>query len=433
MKNRKSFVLAVWWVAACLLMGVMILCFADKDERESQTENRMLQAFPTLTFESFYTGEFFSDFESYMSDAFFGRNELVSFSNSIVGLFSAQTPEDIALLNTDEQAVIDFSGEDDADNNEDDISNQVNDPGDDDSHSVTDEKYVYSYFILANGSRKQLYQLKMDKIKQVAKALDQYADELDGKGKVYYTQVPLAATANWYYEEDKYVGWGSDMEAEMAALTGDGVVVFNTIDILEPHLSAGEHCWHYLDHHWTTLGAYYVCAEMIESQGVPMVDYYDFDYKVISGEEVENGVRDSFDALYPLWPIQSKLLTRITEEKDTVFVNYNKRNYRTYLNGLTTPWRKMTTGANTGRNCLVIGDSFANAFCLYLTPYYDEVHMTDVRYNEFSFSSAGGTIAELMEYHDIDDVYIIMSDANSVNAGTQHTRLSYCLMGGEED
>ena len=95
-------------------------------------------------------------------------------------------------------------------------------------------------------------------------------------------------------------------------------------------------------------------------------------------------------------------------------MNYDSSTYTAYMNNSRRPWRRVITGANTGRRALVICDSFGNAFAPYLLPYYDEVHMTDFRNDYYNKREAGGSIGELMEYHQIDDVYIVTSTANGL-------------------
>ena len=42
--------------------------------------------------------------------------------------------------------------------------------------------------------------------------------------------------------------------------------------------------------------------------------------------------------------------------------------------------------------------------------------MTDLRASYFKQSEAGGTIAELLKYHQIDDIYVVLSTSNGVNS-----------------
>ena len=185
--------------------------------------------------------------------------------------------------------------------------------------------------------------------------------------------------------------------------------------ILEPHIAAGEKMFYQTDHHWTAEGAYIVASEMMKAQGLPVVPYEEYDYKAIrSKARTKKGVRDTFNALYPLLPARSLIVTNRTNETELPLMNYSVPTYRTFMNNTRKPWRRIITGFNTGRRALVICDSFGNAFAPYLLPYYDEVHMADFRKGDFDKKLAGGSMGELMQYFGIDDVYIVTSTANGL-------------------
>ena len=101
-------------------------------------------------------------------------------------------------------------------------------------------------------------------------------------------------------------------------------------------------------------------------------------------------------------------------------------NYLAYLQGTQTPWRRIVGGAVTGRNALVLADSFGNCFAPFLLPYYDEVHMADLRKGNFSWEDAGYSVGEYMDYYGIDDVYVVLSTASGLNYNfTQKYLLQY--------
>ena len=208
--------------------------------------------------------------------------------------------------------------------------------------------------------------------------------------------------------------------------TDDGVYVINAPAVLESHID--EDIYFPIDHHWSALGAYYLCEEVITMQGLPMMPYNEYNYKIKYGYNVSNTVKGWFDIMYPLQNVSSQLLYEDSVQ-NTKFMDYSANTYGAYLGGRVVPWSKYITGFNTGRKALVIGDSFANAFTPYLCPYYDEVHATDVRKGYYDAPKAGGWIAELMKKYNIDDVYIVVSYANAANSATSYERLEACLYG----
>ena len=94
MKHKLSFIVALWWVILCLIGGVFLLGTSDKQPRLSESENRMLAGFPKLSAASLASGEFMTDFESFLSDAFFGRDALVRTSDRLLGAFSVLSRDD---------------------------------------------------------------------------------------------------------------------------------------------------------------------------------------------------------------------------------------------------------------------------------------------------------------------------------------------------
>ena len=118
--------------------------------------------------------------------------------------------------------------------------------------------------------------------------------------------------------------------------------------------------------------------------------------------------------LYPLLPVNSLVMSDTDQFTEISLMNYNSTTYRSFMNNTRLPWRKIITGANTGRRALVLCDSFGNAFTPYLLPYYEEVHMADFRKGSYSKSAVGGSIGQMIQKYGIDDVYIVTSTANGL-------------------
>ena len=85
MKNRRSFAAAIWWILACLIAGVFLMCTSDKEGKISEVENRMLQGFPKLSVQTVINDEFTTGFESHLSDSFFARDDIISFTDGLLG------------------------------------------------------------------------------------------------------------------------------------------------------------------------------------------------------------------------------------------------------------------------------------------------------------------------------------------------------------
>ena len=86
MKKRFSFVCIYLCLLTLLVCGAAELLSPDKGERLSESENRMLAAFPALSAGSVADGSFMSGFESYLSDAFPFRDGAADFTDAVMKL-----------------------------------------------------------------------------------------------------------------------------------------------------------------------------------------------------------------------------------------------------------------------------------------------------------------------------------------------------------
>ena len=438
MKRKTSFAVAIWWVLACAIAGIFLMCTSEKESRVSEAENRMLQGFPKLSLETVFNDEFTTQFDAFLADSFFGRDGVVSFTNGLLDTFSVLSKDDAmaaktaemesdlqnANLQVEEEVSLDqIPGVVDTSVSEAAPAVEEDEPEEDGELIVADGEvpitadHSYLYFEMTDGSLKKIYTYDRDDIATYADTLRIMQGYLPADGNILFTQVPLASIANrWSTQQDEYAGWGSSVEMMLEdCLQGtERIHVFSTYDILEPYITGDTPMFYTTDHHWSAEGAYKVAAEMFEKLGLPVIPYEEYSYKSILSEKSEGGVKDTFNVLYPLLPAHSYIMTDRANAEEIDLMNYSSTTYRSFMNKTRLPWRKIDTGANTGRKCLVLCDSFGNAFTPYLLPYYDEVHMADFRKGSYSKSQAGGSIGAMIQYHGIDDVYIITSTANGL-------------------
>ena len=275
----------------------------------------------------------------------------------------------------------------------------------------------YLWYDMPDGSYTVNYTYENDKIAVYAETLRRMQRYLPADGVICFTQVPLSSMARrWTSQRESYVGWGSSVETVLEnCLEGtERIYVFSTYDILEPYMQKTSRLFYHTDHHWSAEGAYLVFAEMMKRQNVPVIPYDEYEYKANPGKKTRTGNYDTFNVLYPLLPGHSYVIRHVDEATEIDLMNYKTGSYLAFMNSTQLPWRRVVTGANTGRKALVICDSFGNAFTPYLLPYYDEVHMCDFRYDRFDKDEVGGSIGFMLSYYRIDDVYIITSTANGL-------------------
>ena len=281
----------------------------------------------------------------------------------------------------------------------------------------------YLYLIEQDGNKLVNYEYPSENIMTFANSLNYLKGMLPEDGEIHYMQVPVAAVGvRLCVQSARFSGWESTMEDALQSQVVNGVYIHNAPAILNDHLAGGEmDLYYFTDHHWSAKGAWYALEAVMQSRGMPVVGYDEYEHQRKRMGVNDSGREDWIEAMYPLAPVHGVIIKHLDQEKESVLINYQSRNYIAYLNGTETPWRRFDTGYGTDRKALVICDSFGNAFVPYLLPYYDEVHMTDLRRDYFDPEVAGGTFAQLVDYHQIDDIYVILSTSNGINSSNSLT------------
>ena len=421
MKRKASFILLY---AAILLLGglgLLLLLTGEKESRVSEKENRMLAGFPKCSLETLLDGSLMSGVESYLSDGMFERDAIVDLTAAISERFSVGKKEEASL----EEQVASYAEDEEspAAATEPLTTPAAEQTGASPSAEPAEEAALHTgslWRIKTDGSRAEVYSFPVENLQNAIDVLNAYREILPENGNVFFTEVPFPGIGT-SLQNGSYIGWGSDVEEILNEHTREGVFSLSTLEVLEEHLLSGEYLYFRTDHHWTPRAACYTVRAFLAVLGIPSADYGDYKYYTyndFAGSGAQNGssLRDTIDVLDPLLPTKSYLVGA-SGEKDAPFMVTGRHSYLAYLSGTLGPWRRFETGADTGRKCLVISDSYGNCFIPYLMPYYDEVHSVDLRKSYFDLASGKWTVSEYAELNGIDDIYIILSTASSLNAG----------------
>ncbi len=465
MKHRFTFYLTYGCVVLFGMLGILLLLFGEKSPRPSEEENRTLAGFPSFSFGSVGDGSFMRGIEDYLSDGMPGRSRIVSKTASWLSALSLAA--DDADANTFEAVEAFGEGDGEPDpvptrSSEGDVitapsgtpeqalptppqpsaAPELSDtPSPDASHAPRETatpktpvgiRTVKFRQLRADGTAREPYTFDRDAINNAIGVFNAFRDALPEDGHVFFTQIPFPDIA-FPLQEGKYVGWECELEAMLEANTKEGVIVVSTLDVLEAPLLAGEDLYFRTDHHWKPRAACYVAQAMLARIGIDAFSYDDYTYNRLSGfygSKVSNNPElkqtlppDTVDVMLPSLPVKGFVIDWDGSERSTPYIVTDRASYRAYLNGTVGPWRRYETGVDCGRKALVIGDSYICCFVPYLTPYYEEVHTTDLRKDYYDASHRTWTIREYIEKNGIDDVYLILSTASGLNSEYLNTYL----------
>ena len=291
-----------------------------------------------------------------------------------------------------------------------------------DRGSDKSEEKAYIYLVEADGTKKQLAWYYKRFIRDGAYQLNRLAALLPEGGQMYVVQAQRGEYVVQYtLDLDRYVAYESEIEDYLEPLLDERISVFRCMDILEPHIRAGEYVYFYTDHHWTPLGAYYIHKAMIEAQGEKAVPYAENrltrqsgSYRGSNAEKIEQylpqGTKDYVEEVEPSLAFDFYRVQNISELTSLSLNNPDLKGYQALLWLNLRPWKMIRSYENNGRKMLLVCDSMGMAFAPFMAYYYDEVHVVRPHSTYYSVEEAGGTIKEYIDYWGIDDIYVVQSN-----------------------
>lgn len=464
MANKKKLSAKVYialWMLLLVSLGIYYLFLAPRDSEFSQEENRYLAAFPAVTAENIFSGNFSTEIENYLLDHFPGRSTVISATSRVQNMLSFATHDEYLLIaevlddakdtgvqQSDLDALL-------ADLNktateptqpetvpattepaetltetEPPVTEPVEDPPITPKPEASLEDYpatVGMYMDIGKGER-AMQRYMRNNVAAVTAVLNKYAQLLPENGKLMFTLGPHSNMVNQYVNAEERISFYSTWDEVVNGLGDDNVYAFDSTEIFAEQIEAGEYVSFRVDHHWTPRGAYFIYEQMIEQAGKDPCSYYDdFDITIEENfrgtyfrnypDQYYNVEPDTLELLMPKIGVEYRCFTAPGEYKVKDFLDMNASKsdrYAVYLGGPGGPWRYVECDNEETENCLVLTDSYGLTMIPFLTNNYKQVHYYDPRY--YQYSPVGNTVAEMIEEYNIQDVYVIAADFNSFDS-----------------
>jgi hypothetical protein len=446
MKRKLSFLLLYGSLVLFAGLGALLLVFGEKAPHASLAENRMLAGFPAFSRETVQDGSFMLGLEDYLSDNVPQRESLVAWVDVLLDRLALpagpeEEDDDGAALSALVQGLPEAEATPaptpepsftpaptaTAAPAPDETAQPVPEtPTPAPEKDLSDIPACTFTMTRADGSVRTVYTFPPENIRRAVRMLNAYRAALPEDGRVFFAQPPFPSLG-LKLVDGVCTAWGSDLEDTVNAYSNDGVYMVSVQRVLEAPLLAGENLYFRTDHHWTPRAACYTLNAILRTQGVDPKPYDNYTFRVNrtfygSGATSDPSIRsttapDTLEVLLPDTPVKGYRIywDRHEEEAPLIFTKYN--NYMVFLGGNLGPWRRFETGVDSGRKCLLIGDSFSNCFLPFLVPYYGTVYACDVRTGYFDERNMRWSISDYIRENGIDDVYIVYSTANGVNTG----------------
>ncbi len=345
----------------CGFLGVIFIANALTPDKEfSEVENRALAQRPTLTLSDlapqnlvedkgdFYTGKFMADYETYTNDQFIFRDAWVAAKAYAEKLIGKKENNDVYFC---------------------------------------DDSTLISRFDEPNWTR----------VDKNVTQIDKFIDKVDVP-----VAVGLIPTQAYVWADKLPEGAPNYDQREVWSkvadvLSGKATLVDGLWSTLSEHKD--EAIFYRTDHHWTSLGAYYGYAAVMDSLGlgdqvVPLSDYTkttvstEFYGTVFSSSGVRWVKPDEMDTYVPEDGITVSSQTCdaqwnvLTDEPRPLYdKSYleKKDKYSMFLGG-NQPLAVVKTGNTDKPKLLIIRDSYTDSLVPFLTPHFSEIHLIDLRY-----------------------------------------------------
>lgn len=429
---------------ASATLGLFLLLFAPKDGGVSETENRALQAFPEAGVSAVLSGTFMDEFESYLSDAFPARERMIALSDAMMSLFGeADAQEEAKKLFLEEQGLA-------GDEAPETLSSETETPAAAEPASAAqpetaapadapaaEARGAALWLVRSDGTIKYVEQYSPETVEHVARVVNRYRDALGADGRLFLVNSPASDVANDLLDKHRYADWGYDLDEAMQPLLHDGARIYSVPKILEPWRGEGA-MFSTSDLHWYVKTAWRVSNAFLADLGYAPTDFYDYNYYLrdtlrsgssYTPEQIRSMNIDRENLMVPavLSPTRASLVTHLTEKEPADLYDFKHHGYTIYLGGSKGPYRLFETGFHTGRNALIISDSYAFAMAYYLFPFYDSVLQTDLRNTNYRTDLVGASIREYIAEYDVDDIYIITCQWTSINGPVFSWRLGQFL------
>ncbi|MEX1377449.1 MAG: DHHW family protein [Eubacteriales bacterium] len=445
--------------AICIIIMCFIgfgTLFADnKAEKFSESENRMLEGLPAFTWDNIIEGEFASSFEKYMIDRIPFRDYIIGLQSIIAQSMSIVTLEDTFNV-IDTNAVQQMENMDEEEfedientpiitpaptpvrtfNNTIDVTATINELPDTpeptatpDPNKFSGSKYRSIYYYEINNEKKYtLAKYSTQDVINYAGILTQLSDLLPADGHTVFIHSLESAKmrpVSGSVSKGKEISITDETVEVLEYYTKDNVKIFSAPLSLQEPIKRQEYVYYLSDIHWTVEGLHYIYLDAMNSIGVTPLqwDEYDVTYEypflgTYYRANKEKLYSDNPDTLALIdFPEADTFLHYLGDHADELpILDFNAKSndrFTVHFGGPKKlgPLSVVKTTSSTGKNALVIIDSFGLPFANMMIPHYDNVCIMDLRY--MYLSSEKYYIEDIVNEYNVDDIFVVASDLNS--------------------
>ena len=300
--------------------------------------------------------------------------------------------------------------------------------------TTSDKPYQSGGVYVVGSAGYEMYNYVGSLAEKYQSTVNAVADSLSGVSQVYAMAIPLSSSITLPDSLLSDIPGSDQAQAEKDILAGMGqnIKTVPLHDALNAHRT--EYIYFRTDHHWTALGAYYAYVQFCNVKGITPHDLSDYEvsqYTGFLGSFYNDGgkpqaMADDPDTVNAYHPVSSTAAMKYGSSEDSELTGGKvifdestaaaSLKYGAFIMG-DNPFTVIENPeVSNGQSCIVVKESFGNAFVPFLVDHYQTVYVVDYRYY-------GGSVSALAKAKGVTDV-LFVNNLSAIRGSYQMGKLA---------
>ena len=300
--------------------------------------------------------------------------------------------------------------------------------------TTSDKPYQSGGVYVVGSAGDEMYNYVGSLAEKYQSTVNAVADSLSGVSQVYAMAIPLSSGITLPDELFSDIPGSDQAQAEKDILAGMGqnVKTIPLHDVMMSHRT--EYIYFRTDHHWTALGAYYAYVQFCTAKGITphnLSDYEVSQFPGFLGSFYNDGgkpdaMKNDPDTVNAYHPVSATASMKYGDNENSTLTGGQvifdestasaSLKYGTFIMG-DNPFTVIENPeVSNGESCIVVKESFGNAFVPFLVDHYQTVYVVDYRYYS-------GSVTQLARDKGVKDV-LFVNNLSAIRGSYQMGKLA---------
>ena len=300
--------------------------------------------------------------------------------------------------------------------------------------TTSDKPYQSGGVYVVGSAGYEMYNYVGSLAEKYQSTVNAVADSLSGVSQVYAMAIPLSSGITLPDELFSDIPGSDQAQAEKDILAGMGqnVKTIPLHDVMMSHRT--EYIYFRTDHHWTALGAYYAYVQFCTAKGITphnLSDYEVSQFPGFLGSFYNDGgkpdaMKNDPDTVNAYPPVSATASMKYGDNENSTLTGGQvifdestasaSLKYGTFIMG-DNPFTVIENPeVSNGESCIVVKESFGNAFVPFLVDHYQTVYVVDYRYYS-------GSVTQLARDKGVKDV-LFVNNLSAIRGSYQMGKLA---------